>query len=143
MNKSVQKLQKNKQPGAWEGKRILLAEDNEINREFAIFLLESMGFTVDWTENGMEAFERFCQSSKGDYSMILLDIQMPVLDGLEAAKRIRRQNHPDAGHIPILALFAYDLEKSMGEMQGTVIQEYLSKPLDEEELERVMGKYFH
>lgn len=142
MNKNIQKIQEDKQLRAWEGKRVLLAEDNEINRELAIFLLESLGLTVEWTENGREALERFCQSPEGEYSMILLDIQMPVLDGLEAAKRIRRQNHPDAGRIPILALFAYDFEKSMGEMQGMVIQEYLSKPLDQEELERVLGKYF-
>ncbi|MCQ5143857.1 response regulator [Enterocloster bolteae] len=71
------------------GKRILLAEDNEINREIIIALLEEAGAVVDAVENGAVAAELFSGSSKGYYSIIFMDIQIPVMNGLEAAKAIR------------------------------------------------------
>ena len=95
------------------GKRILLAEDNEINREIIIALLE----VVDAAENGAVAAELFSGSSKGYYSIIFMDIQMPVMNGLEAAKAIRNASHPDSKRIPIIALsanvFEEDIERSI------------------------------
>ncbi len=78
-------------PGYMIGKRILLAEDNEINRDIVSELLSGLGFVVDGTVNGAEAVKRFQGSSTGYYSIILMDIQMPVMNGLEAAAAIRRQ----------------------------------------------------
>ena len=99
------------------GKRILLAEDNEINREIVAVLLTGLGFVVDGVINGVEAVERFEASSVGYYSVILMDIQMPVMNGLEAAAGIRSSAHMDAQNIPIIALsanaFEEDVENSL------------------------------
>lgn len=99
------------------GKRILLAEDNEINREIIIALLEEAGAVVDAAENGAVGAELFSGSSKGYYSIIFMDIQMPVMNGLEAAKAIRNASHPDSKRIPIIAFsanaFEEDIERSI------------------------------
>ena len=123
------------------GKRILLAEDNEINREIVTDLLTGLGFAVDGAANGAEAVERFQNSSMGYYSIILMDIQMPVMDGLAAAAAIRRAAHLDAQSIPIIALsanaFEEDVEKSLA--QG--MQAHISKPLDVNVIKSLLIKY--
>lgn len=75
---------------------MLLAEDNQINTEVAVMLLESKGFTVDTAENGLRAMEMFSKSPEGYYNVILMDIRMPLMDGLTAATNIRHLSNADA-----------------------------------------------
>lgn len=114
----------------FKGKHILLAEDNEINREIATILLMTTGASLDAVENGQEAAERFAESAYGYYDLILMDIQMPVMDGYESTRRIRAMNRPDALKVPIFAMtanaFTEDIEKS----RVAGMNAHLSKPLN-------------
>ena len=98
-----------------EGKRMLLCEDNSMNREIARAILEQRGIKVDFATNGKNGVEKFLSSEKGFYDAILMDIRMPVMDGYEATNRIRSSGHPDAGTIPVIAMtadaYADDVEK--------------------------------
>ena len=123
------------------GKRILLAEDNEINREIIIALLEEVGAVVDAAENGAIAAELFSGSSKGYYSIILMDIQMPVMNGLEAAKAIRNASHPDSKRIPIIALSANAFEEDIERSIQYGMQAHLTKPIDMDAINKVLIQY--
>ncbi|PNV61592.1 hypothetical protein C0033_13505 [Clostridium sp. chh4-2] len=112
------------------GARLLLVEDNPINQEIAQCLLESRGFFVDIANNGAQGVTMFSKHPEGYYYAILMDIQMPVMDGLEAARQIRALSRPDSAAIPILAMsanaFMEDVEKSLAAgMNG-----HISKPFD-------------
>lgn len=114
----------------FRGKRILLAEDNLLNREIAVELISATGAWVEEAEDGMEAVDKFAQSSEGYYDLILMDIQMPRLDGYEATRRIRRLSRCDAQTVVVFAMtadaFADDIIKSKeAGMNG-----HISKPLD-------------
>ena len=123
------------------GKRILLAEDNEINREIIIALLEEAGAVVDAAENGAVAAELFSGSSKGYYSIIFMDIQMPVMNGLEAAKAIRNASHPDSKRIPIIALSANAFEEDIERSIQYGMQAHLTKPIDMAAMNKVLIQY--
>ncbi len=115
----------------FNGKHILLAEDNELNREIATELLgDSTGAIIDEAENGQMAVSLFEESEIGYYDLILMDIQMPVMDGFEATRIIRAMNRPDASAVPIFAMtanaFAEDEEKSI----QAGMNAHLSKPLE-------------
>ena len=126
-----------------EGVRILVAEDNELNMEIAQFLLENNGAHVTGVWNGQEAVEAFAASKPGDFDIILMDVMMPVLNGLEAARAIRSLDRPDAKRIPILAMtanaFADDVERSL----AAGINEHLSKPIDPDKVVKTIAKYVH
>ena len=112
------------------GRRILLAEDNMLNQEIARELLEGLGAQMDVVSNGLACVESFEKSSPGHYDLILMDVQMPVMNGYEATKQIRGLDRADAGVIPILAMtadaFAEDVEAALAAgMNG-----HLAKPLD-------------
>lgn len=112
------------------GKKFLLAEDNELNCEIAVELLSATGAQIDCALNGQECVEMFCESPMYYYDLILMDIQMPVMNGYEAAMKIRRLSREDARDIPIWAMtadaFAEDVEKAkMVGMNG-----HFAKPLD-------------
>ncbi len=128
-------------PDSYEGKRLLLAEDNELNREIMTVLLTEMGFTVDTCENGKQAVEAFRTSVEGYYSMILMDIQMPVMNGLEAAVAIRKTDHPDAEHIPIIALSANAFEEDVEQSLRHGMQAHLTKPIDIEMIKKIFHQY--
>ncbi len=123
------------------GKRILLAEDNEINREIVAELLNGLGFVVDGAANGAEALERFKQSSMGYYSIILMDIQMPVMNGLEAVAAIRKSAHMDAQRIPIIALSANAFEEDVEKSLANGMQAHISKPVDINTIKKLFVKY--
>lgn len=118
----------------FEGKRILLAEDNALNREIAQAILEMNGFDVETAEDGLEAVRLFTQGKPFTYDVVLLDIRMPRMDGLEACRCIRTAGKPDSRSVPIIAMtanaFTEDTEKSMASgMNG-----HLSKPIQVEVL---------
>ena len=120
---------------------VLLVEDNEINREIALELLGNFGLKSDTAENGLEALRRFEESQPGYYALILMDIQMPVMNGYEAARAIRSLTREDAKTVPIVAMtadaFVEDIENAIAAgMNG-----HLSKPLDFELFGREILKY--
>ena len=122
-------------------RRVLVAEDNDINREIISMLLKEMGFVVDTAVHGRDAAEQFAQSEPGYYSLILMDIQMPVMDGLEATKQIRASEHPDSGAIPIVALSANAFDDDTQRSLDAGMQAHLAKPVDLAELKRILKKY--
>ena len=124
-----------------EGKRILLAEDNDLNAEIAIELLAEEKIVVDRAKDGAECLDKLEKAVPGYYDMILMDIQMPVLDGYDAAARIRRMKDEKKASIPIIAMtanaFAEDRQKaiSMG------MNDHVAKPIDMNVLLPVIAKY--
>ncbi|MDR1094030.1 MAG: response regulator [Clostridiales bacterium] len=122
------------------GKKVLLAEDMDINREIVLTVLEPTRLSIDTAENGAEAVEKF-KAAKGAYDLILMDIQMPEMDGLEATRRIRALNIRGAQDVPIIAMtanvFREDVEKSLlAGMNG-----HVGKPLDFDEVIGVLKKH--
>lgn len=128
-------------PASIHGKRLLLAEDNDINREIITDLLTELGFEVDAVGNGAEAVERFVASPIGYYAMILMDIQMPVMNGLEASQTIRNSEHPEHESIPILALSANAFEEDIEDSVRHGMQEHLTKPIDIAVMKKNIMKY--
>ena len=122
------------------GKRALVAEDNELNMEIIAYVLGDMGFTVDKAMNGKEAVDAFEQSPAGYYDAILMDVMMPVMDGLTAAHRIRGLSRADAAEIPIVATsanaFAEDVKRSI----ASGMNAHVSKPIDSAKLAKVLAK---
>ena len=125
-----------------DGMRLLLAEDVEVNREIAVMMLESMGFIVETAVNGREAADMVIASDAGYYDAILMDIQMPVMDGYSAAELIRSLPDPELASIPIVAVtanaFAEDIKKALDSgMNG-----HISKPLDKDNIRKVLREVF-
>lgn len=118
------------------GIRILLAEDNELNREIALAVLEEKGADVTVAANGKEALECFERSTFGYYDIILMDVMMPVMDGLTATRRIRALKRPDAASVPIFAITANAFQEDIEKSREAGCTEHLSKPLDYEVLVR-------
>jgi CheY-like chemotaxis protein len=114
------------------GRRILLAEDVEINREIVQSLLEPTGLEIDCAENGKEAVRMFAQSP--DYDMIFMDVQMPEMDGCEATRRIRLLDIPQAKTIPIIAMTANVFKEDIEKCLSAGMDGHLGKPLDFEEV---------
>ncbi|WP_432626826.1 ATP-binding protein [Brotaphodocola sp.] len=113
-----------------EGTRILLVEDNELNMEIAEYLLAEEGAVVDQAWNGKDAVEKFADSAPGTYEIILMDIMMPVMNGLEAAKQIRAMDRPDAATVPIIAMTANAFLEDIRRSREAGMNEHISKPLD-------------
>ncbi len=113
-----------------EGKKVLLVEDNELNLDIAKSLLELKDIEVDTAVNGVLAVEAFRCSAPGDYMAILMDIRMPVMDGLEASRVIRQAERPDALTIPIIAMTANAFDDDRSKALEAGINSYLVKPID-------------
>lgn len=120
---------------------ILVVEDNELNLEIAVFSLEAAGLNVSTAINGLEAVRLFEKSKPYEYDIILMDIMMPVMNGLDATKAIRGLSRPDAPTVPIIALsanaFAEDIQKS----KNAGINEHLAKPLEMDKVLKVIASY--
>lgn len=116
--------------GRAPGSRILMAEDNAINREVVQRILEHGGYSVDSAVNGQEAVERFLASAEGFYVLILTDIQMPVMNGYAAARAIRASAHPQAQSIPIVALSADTLPADVSAALGSGMNAHVAKPVE-------------
>ncbi|MDD3337612.1 MAG: ATP-binding protein [Lachnospiraceae bacterium] len=123
---------------ALSGKHILLVEDHPINRQIITKLLEKMELIVDAAENGQIGVDKFCSSEVDYYSFILMDIKMPIMDGLEATKAIRYLDKADAQTIPIIALSANAFEEDMKASIEAGMQMHLAKPVDVVELKKVL-----
>lgn len=124
-----------------EGMRVLLVEDNEINSEIAKCQLESKGVFVDCAENGQIALDMFNASQNCEYDAILMDIMMPVMDGLEATKNIRDLDTEYAKNIPIIALTANAFDEDKRNCLAAGMNMYLSKPVDMERLFMALSQY--
>ncbi|MCH1983009.1 ATP-binding protein [Ruminococcus sp. OA3] len=118
----------------YKGLRVMVAEDNLINGEIAETLLRSFGFEVDLVLNGKEAVDKFTGSPEETYSIVLMDIQMPVMNGYDAARQIRDCGHADAKTIPILAMSANAFQEDIARSLDSGMNEHLSKPIDMEKL---------
>ncbi len=116
------------------GKRILLVEDNELNREIAEEIISETGVTVETAEDGQEALEKFKKSGENYYNMILMDIQMPIMNGYEATKAIRSLARKDAAEVPIIAMTANAFTEDIQRSKNAGMNEHLTKPLDIEQL---------
>lgn len=119
---------------------ILLAEDNPINSEIIVFFLESNGILVDAVFDGKEVVDKFENSSKDYYNIILMDIQMPVYNGLEATKMIRNLERSDAKAVSIIGLSANAFLEDINKAKQSGIDEYLTKPVNMEKLMRMIEK---
>jgi CheY-like chemotaxis protein len=123
-----------------EGKRILLVEDNAINREIAVEVLKMTNAAVDTAENGREGADRFLSSPEGTYDLILMDIQMPVLDGYGAVRMIRSSARADAAGIPIYAMTANTFAEDVARAREAGMNGHIAKPLDIGTLMHVLRK---
>lgn len=126
-----------------EGKRILLVEDNELNREIAFELLSMQGMLIETAENGLDAVQAFRSSNPGYYNAILMDIQMPVMDGYEAAAAIRLLDRDDAKTVPILAMTANAFITDISKAYSVGMNDYITKPIDVNGLNRTLEKWIH
>ena len=124
-----------------KGTRILLVEDNELNMEIAEFMLEDGGAVVLKAWNGKEAIEIFEKSEPGEIDLIMMDIMMPVMDGLEATRQIRALDRPDAATIPIVAMTANAFSDDIRRSREAGMNEHLSKPLEMEKIIRTAARY--
>lgn len=123
---------------SFAGKRFLLAEDNAINQEIAVELLSAYGARVDAVDDGKQALEKFAAAEPGDYDAILMDIQMPVMDGYEAARAIRACGHPQAKTILIVAMTANVFAEDVLAAKNAGMDAHIPKPMDIARLYQVM-----
>ena len=114
--------------------RILLAEDNELNQEIAVAILEEAGFTVEVAENGQIAVDMVRQSQPGYYSVVLMDVQMPVMDGYAATRAIRALDDPELASVPILAMTANAFEEDRRDALNAGMNGHIAKPIQIEKL---------
>ena len=129
-----EKYEKSKARKPVEGQRLLLAEDNELNREIAIELLSEAGFVIEAAENGKKAVEMLTEKGRGYYSLVLMDIQMPVMDGYEATKAIRAFEDPELASIPIIAMTANAFDSDQKQVIEEGMDGYIAKPVDVEKM---------
>lgn len=121
-----------------EGKRILIAEDNELNMEIITTILKDYKVIVESVYNGQEALDKIKASAPGYYDLIFMDIMMPVMDGLEATKEIRRLSRRDCQEIPIIAMSANAFDEDVKKSLASGMNGHLSKPIDLAKLEEVL-----
>ena len=127
----------------FRGRHILLVEDNELNREIAVAILHEYGFLVDTAENGAVAVEKICTSDPGRYDLVLMDVQMPVMDGCTATRRIRALKDPARAAVPIVAMTANVFEEERRRAFDCGMNGFLSKPIVIEELVDALKDIIH
>ena len=127
--------------GSLEGLNFLAAEDNEINAEILREILSIENAACEIVENGQQAVERFAASSEGEFDAVLMDVQMPVMNGYEATKAIRALNREDAGQIPIIAMTANAFAEDEKEALRSGMNVHLAKPVNVELLKQIIRQY--
>ena len=123
------------------GRRVLLVEDNELNREIACEFLKEMGFAVDTARDGAEAVDKVARSAQGEYELVLMDIQMPVMNGYEAARAIRQLPDPGLAGIPILAMTANAFEEDRQAALDAGMDGHIAKPIEMDKLIRELKRF--
>lgn len=126
----------------FSNKRILVAEDNELNWEIANELLRDLGLELDWAENGEVCTDLFQSSEPGCYDAILMDIRMPIMDGYEATDAIRAMDRPDAG-LPIIAMTADAYSDDIQKCLSHGMNAHVAKPIDIDEVARILKRYLN
>ena len=124
-------------------KKILLVEDIDVNREIAIMILTGVGFQVDYSVNGKEAVEKISASQPGDFDLILMDIQMPVMDGYEATRKIRALENPELAKIPIIAMTANAFSEDVERAKKAGMNAHIAKPLDLPQMMKTISKFLN
>ena len=144
LKQTVRKLRQSAANGgeSFAGLRILLTEDNAVNREIAVTLLEMCDATVDTAEDGGVAVEKVKSAPAGTYDLILMDLQMPRMDGIEAARQIRALPDPQKASIPIVAMSANAFEEDKQEAFNAGMNDHLAKPIDLEKLADVLQRFY-
>lgn len=130
MEKSPDREEAEKPYLKFAGREILVVEDNTMNMEIMVNMLQNVRFKITCAGNGQEAVEAFAASAENQFSAVLMDIQMPVMDGYEAARRIRELPRADAGNVPILAITANAFEEDVAASLAAGMNEHISKPID-------------
>ncbi len=126
---------------SFAGRRFLLAEDNALNQEIAVELLSAYGACMDTADDGKQALDKFTVSAPGYYDAILLDIQMPVMNGYEAARAIRACDHPQAKYIPIIAMTANVFAEDVLAAKAAGMDAHVGKPIDVAHLMQVLQRW--
>lgn len=139
-------IEKDEEEAAWlqadfDGKRILLVEDNELNREIAEEILEETGFIVDTAPDGSDAVEMMKKVEEGYYDAILMDVQMPIMDGYEATRAIRAMPRADVRHLPIIAMTANAMDEDKEAALKNGMTAHIAKPIDVDIFISVLGRY--
>lgn len=122
------------------GRRLLVAEDNELNREIAVYLLQEAGVMVDQAADGKEAVEMFAASAPGTYDAVLMDVMMPELDGLSATRAIRGMDRPDA-QLPIIAMTANLFDEDVAACLAAGMDAHIPKPLEAGQMIRTIAEW--
>ncbi len=130
------------QEASFSGKRILLAEDNDLNREIATEILQEAGFLIECAENGQQACDMVGQSEPGYYNLILMDIQMPIMDGYAATRVIRAMDDPHLSSIPIFAMTANAFEEDREKAIEAGMNGHLAKPIDLDKMMELLKGLF-
>lgn len=125
------------------GKRLLLVEDHPMNAEIAKMLLEDKGMTVEIAENGLRALEMYSKTEPGYYDVILMDIRMPIMDGLQASINIRHLSNADAGKIPIIAMTANAFDDDVDKSKAAGMNAHLTKPIDPPKLYQTLYDFVY
>ncbi len=127
----------------YSGKRLLIVEDNELNREIAEVILEEAGFEIESAPDGTDAVAMIDRSAEGYYDAVLMDVQMPVMNGYEATKEIRAMRRRDAKILPIIAMTANAMEEDKEAALKSGMNAHIAKPLDIELLMNVLRQFLH
>ncbi len=129
-------------PVNFAGKRVLLVEDMPVNREVTGLILKNMGFEVEFAANGEEAVYKLSSVHPGYYHVVLMDIHMPVMDGYEATRRIRRLSNVEQAYVPIVAMTANAFSEDMEKAKEVGMNAYVAKPIDVAVLEKTLAGIF-
>ncbi len=125
---------------SFEGKKLLLVEDNEINQEIALAILEEVGFVMDVADDGAVAVEKIKAAEPGQYDLILMDIQMPIMNGYEACRQIRAMKDSPYADIPIIAMTANAFDEDRKAAYDAGMNGHVAKPINTEELFEMLGE---
>ena len=126
----------------FSGKRFLLVEDNALNREIAMEMLESAGAVVESACDGAEGAAKFAAAPAGYYDLLLMDVQMPVMNGYEATQKIRASAKSDARTVPIVAMTANAFAEDINHAVSAGMNEHIAKPIEIDKLYGIMRKWF-